>query len=143
MLANMASPFDRCILPFLTSSPLYVVGSQNIVKSFLGHFKRWVLEHPIIIEKLETFFQHAWQENEPVMKKPWPRQNKPMLSKTTDPCRIFFEIRRYFSKISGNSADTAVFLLRTADAPLSLKFCWELRLTAAIFNEKPLFPPKS
>ena len=35
------------------------------------------------------------------------------------PGRIFFEIRRYFSKIAGNSADTAVILLRTADAPLS------------------------
>ena len=30
----------------------------------------------------------------------------------------FFEIHRYFSKIAGISADTAVNLLRTADAPL-------------------------
>ena len=35
------------------------------------------------------------------------------------PGRNFFEIRRYFSKIAGNSADTAVNVLRTADAPLS------------------------
>ena len=34
-------------------------------------------------------------------------------------CSNFFEIRRYFSKIAGNSADTAVNALRTADAPLS------------------------
>ena len=31
----------------------------------------------------------------------------------------FFEIRRYFSKIAGNSADTAVNPLRNDDAPLS------------------------
>ena len=31
----------------------------------------------------------------------------------------FFEIRRYFSKIAGNSADTAVNFPKTADAPLS------------------------
>ena len=34
------------------------------------------------------------------------------------PGRNFFEIRRYFSKIAGNSTDTAVNL-KTADAPLS------------------------
>ena len=33
--------------------------------------------------------------------------------------RNFFETRRYFSKITGNSADTAVNFLRTAIAPLS------------------------
>ena len=38
---------------------------------------------------------------------------------STSRVEIFFEIRRYFSKIAGNSADTAVNLLRTADAPLS------------------------
>ena len=31
----------------------------------------------------------------------------------------FFEIRRYFCKITGNSADTAAIILRFADAPLS------------------------
>ena len=31
---------------------------------------------------------------------------------------IFLEIRRCFSKIAGNSADTAINALRTADAPL-------------------------
>ena len=31
---------------------------------------------------------------------------------------VFFEIRRYFSKIAGSSANTTVNLLRTADAPL-------------------------
>ena len=31
----------------------------------------------------------------------------------------FFEIRRYSSKVAGNSADTAVNLLRNADVPLS------------------------
>ena len=35
------------------------------------------------------------------------------------PGRNFFEIRRFFSKTAGNSSDTAVNLLRTADAPLS------------------------
>ena len=32
---------------------------------------------------------------------------------------IFFEIRSYFCKTAGNSTDTAVYLLRSADAPLS------------------------
>ena len=36
----------------------------------------------------------------------------------TNPGRIFFQNRRCFSKIAGNSADTAVNLLRTADLPL-------------------------
>ena len=36
-----------------------------------------------------------------------------------EPASKFTEIRRYFSKIAGNSADFAVNLLRTADAPLS------------------------
>ena len=31
----------------------------------------------------------------------------------------FFEMRRYFSKIAGNSADTAVNPVRNDDAPLS------------------------
>ena len=31
----------------------------------------------------------------------------------------FFEIRRYFSKIASNSADTAVNFLRTTDVPFS------------------------
>ena len=31
----------------------------------------------------------------------------------------FFESRRFFSKITGKSADTAVSALRTANAPLS------------------------
>ena len=35
------------------------------------------------------------------------------------PGRNFSEIRLYFSKIAGNSADTANNLLRIADAPLS------------------------
>ena len=35
------------------------------------------------------------------------------------PWSNFFEIRCYFSKIAGNSADTAVNLLRTAGEPLS------------------------
>ena len=35
------------------------------------------------------------------------------------PGQNIFEIRRYFSKITGNSADTAVDFLKTADAPLS------------------------
>ena len=35
------------------------------------------------------------------------------------PGRDLFEIRRYFSKIAGNSADIAVNLLRNPDAPLS------------------------
>ena len=35
------------------------------------------------------------------------------------PGQNFFEIRRYFSKIADNSADTAVNFRRTADAPLS------------------------
>ena len=71
----------------------------------------------------------TWQGTEPGREKPWkPRQNKPMLSKTTDPCRIFY------------------------------LFPWPplLRLTAAIevdrrywgwpplfFNENSLFPPIS
>ena len=46
----------------------------------------------------------------------------------------FFETRRYFSKIAGNSADTDANLLRTADAPLSENFSWELRLTVTIFQ---------
>ena len=33
--------------------------------------------------------------------------------------KFFFEIRRYFSKIAGNAADTAANLLGTTDAPLS------------------------
>ena len=37
----------------------------------------------------------------------------------TYPVRNFFEIRRYFSKIARNSADTVVNALRTTDAPLS------------------------
>ena len=32
---------------------------------------------------------------------------------------FFFEIRRYFSKIASNSADTAVNAIKTVDAPLS------------------------
>ena len=32
---------------------------------------------------------------------------------------IFFEIRRYFSKIAGNSADNVAILLRTAKTQLS------------------------
>ena len=35
----------------------------------------------------------------------------------SDPVRNFFEIRRYFSKTAGNSADNIANLLRTADAP--------------------------
>ena len=35
------------------------------------------------------------------------------------PVRIFFEIRRYFSKIALNSSDTAVNLPRNTDAPFS------------------------
>ena len=35
------------------------------------------------------------------------------------PVRNVFEIRRYFSKIASNSDNTAVNLLKTADAPLS------------------------
>ena len=37
---------------------------------------------------------------------------------TKIPGRNFSEIRRYFSKIAGSSTDTALNLLRTADAPL-------------------------
>ena len=51
--------------------------------------------------------------------------NKPK-SKFNTRFEIFFEIRRYFSEIAGNSVDTAGNsvdtagnLLRTADAPLS------------------------
>ena len=40
----------------------------------------------------------------------------------------FFGIRRYFSKIAGNSTDTAVNLLRNAGSPLSWNFYWELFL---------------
>ena len=46
----------------------------------------------------------------------------------------FFQIRRYFSKIAGNSADIAVNLLRTADPSLSQ------RLTAAVFQRKAVIP---
>jgi len=38
-----------------------------------------------------------------------------MLNCFENPGSIFFEIRRYFFKIAGNSADTAVNFLRTAD----------------------------
>ena len=50
--------------------------------------------------------------------------------------RIFSEISRFFPRIAGNSAETGVNLLRTADAPLSWKFCWALALTAAFFRRK-------
>ena len=46
-----------------------------------------------------------------------PRKKKQ--TKNANPGRNFFEIRRYFSKIAGNSADTAANFLRTADAPFS------------------------
>ena len=67
------------------------------------------------------------------------------VSMASDYCldRNLFEIRCYFSNIASSSADTAVNLLKTADAPLSKNSCRELSLGAGFFNEKPLFSPIS
>ena len=53
-----------------------------------------------------------------------------ILTKSYNPDH-FFEIRRYFSKIAGNAADTPN-LLKTAVVPSWKNFCWELRLAPLI-----------
>ena len=55
------------------------------------------LRWPALVLQIAFRFEHCWYT----------------------PGRNFSEIRRYFSKIAGNSADTAFDLLRIADAPLS------------------------
>ena len=106
---------------------------------FVQHFcikKGWNIFRPpsnILLIFIRNWIKSGYKnlfENCPIFsKKSWERL--PYL-----PGRSFFELRGYFFENPGNSADTAVNLLRSADAPLWSNFCWELSLTVSIFYRK-------
>ena len=90
----------------------------------------WVVARIIILGRTSPSAASCW--NWTKIETTW---NSKFLSGSS-----FFDFRRYIFKVAGNSADTAVNLLRAADASLQWNFCWEFRLTTAIFLRKAAIP---
>ena len=91
---------------------------------------------------LEIVIGHDASNNNFLTLHPWPAGGSHPESNLVRelPGSNFFKIRRYFSNIGGNSADTAINRLRNARCAVIVELLQRIKVDSSIFLRKTVIP---